>query len=264
MTIKIENVVTANDALPTILYNNFFATGTLAASSEAVGYPKESVRSENTIKFWRPTSLPANISVDLGTARAMDSFAIVAHDCGTRGNTILLQSSPDNSAWTTRCTVIPTDNTTILGLFTSVSARYWRVQISGGTVPTIGVIILTNRFILPGGVKPPYVPIWLSHQFELLTANTLGGQFMGNRILRKAGRTQISLVAFERTYVESTLIPFRDHYNSGKPFIFASGPSVFTKDVGYVWRTESSSLNPIFDENGSWMSTSMEVYCYGE
>ena len=182
MTIKIENTLTANDALPTILYNNLFAQGTLAASSEAVGYPKENVISQNTVKYWRPTALPATISVDLDTVKSVDSFGIVAHDCGTKGNTILLQSSPDNTTWTTRCTVVPTDNTTVLGLFTPVSARYWRLNISGGTVPSIAVVMLSARFNMPAGVKPPYTPMWLSHQFELLTANTLGGQCMGNRV----------------------------------------------------------------------------------
>lgn len=264
MTIKIENVVTAIDRLPTILWNNLLLGKTLAASTEAVDYPKENIRTENTVKAWRPTALPATISVDLGSSTAVDSFAIVGHDCGTKGNTILLQSSPDNSSWTTRCTVIPTDNTTILGLFTSFSDRYWRLEISGGTVPTLSVWTLSQRFNMPAGVKPPYTPMWLAQDIDLLTGMTMGGQFLGNRVLRKGGRTTISLVALETGFVETTLIPFREHFNSGKAFVFASSPSVFAKDVGYAWRTEGSIMSPTFDETGNWMSTSMEVYTYGE
>lgn len=264
MTIKIENAITATDRLPTILFNNLFLNGTLAASTEAVNYAKENVRSENTVKSWRPTALPATLSVDLGVATSADSFAIVSHNCGTNGNTVYLESSTDGIAWTTRCTVIPTDNTTILGLFTSVSARYWRIQVAFGTVPTIAVVFLSQRFNFPAGVRPPYTPVWLSQQFELLTANTLGGQFLGNRVLRKAGKTSIGLVALETGFVESSLISFREHFNSGKAFVWASNPASFTKDVGYLWRTESSFLAPTFDETGNWMSTSMEVYCYGE
>lgn len=264
MTIKIENTITATDRLPTILYNNLFLNGVLTASTEATNYAKENVRSENTVKAWQPTALPATLSVDLGVATSADSFAIISHNCGTKGNTILLESSTDNISWTTRCTVVPTDNTSILGLFTSVSARYWRLNISGGTVPTIAVVFLAQRFNFPAGVKPPYTPVWLSQQYELLTANTLGGQFLGNRVLRKSGKTSISLVALDTGFVESNLVPFREHYNSGKAFVWASGPASFTKDVGYVWRTENSNLAPTFDETGNWMATSMEVYCYGE
>jgi hypothetical protein len=264
MTIVINNVPTETDRLPTILWNNLLLGKTLTASTEAVNYPKENIRTENTVKSWRPTALPATLSVDLTASTAVDSFALVGHDCGTKGNTIELQSSPNNSIWTTRCTVVPTDNTTILGLFASFSARYWRINISGGTAPTISVFMLSQRFNMPAGVKPPYTPVWLAQDFDLLTGMTMGGQFLGNRVLRKGGRTAISLVALETNFVSTTLQPFREHYNSGKAFVFASSPSVFAKDVGYVWRTEGNVMSPSFDDNGNWMSVAMEVYSYGE
>jgi hypothetical protein len=264
MTIRIETALTSLDSLPTILFNNLFLSGTLSASSEAAGFPKENAISENTNKAWKPTSLPATLSVDLGTSRLINSFAIVAHECGSKGNTVTLQSSTNNSTWTTRCTVTPTDDTTILGLFNTVLARYWRIQISNGTAPAIGVAMIGSRFNLPAGVKPPYTPVWLSQTYELLTANTMGGQFLGNKINRKGGMTSINLVSVERGFAEGTLLPFREHYNLGKAFVWASGPSIFTKDVGYVWRTNDSVMAPTFDENGSWMSVSMEVNAYGE
>lgn len=264
MTIRIENSPTNTDSLPTVLFNNLFLSGTLAASSEEAGYPKENAVSENTNKSWKPSSLPATLSVDLGSSTSVDSFTLVAHNCGTKGNTVTLESSPDNSTWTVRCTVTPTDDTTILGLFTAVSARYWRIQIANGTAPNIGVAMIGARFTFPAGVRAPYTPVWLSQTYELLIGETMGGQFLGNRILRKGAMTAINLVSFERAFAESNLLPFREHYNLGKAFVWAAGPSIFTKDVGYVWRTESSVMAPTFDENGSWMSVSMEVNAYGE
>lgn len=262
MTIQITNTPTATDNLPTILYNNLFAQGTLSVTNSGTSYLN--AVTENTYKYWTPSSLPSILTVDLGSAYSADAFAVVGHDCYTHGNTLTLQSSPDNTTWTTRCTVTPTDNTTILGLFNSVSARYWRLQVSGGTVPNIAVVMLGARFTFPAGVKPPYVPVWLSQQYELLTATTIGGQFLGNRVKRKGGKTQINLVALDRSFVESSLLGFKEHYNLGKAFVWAAGPNIFTKDVGYVWRTEGSTINPVFDSNGLFMSTSMEVYAYGE
>jgi hypothetical protein len=149
-------------------------------------------------------------------------------------------------------------------LFTATSARYWRVSISGGTAPYISVIFVGPRFNFPAGVMPPYAPAWLSRDYELLTANTIGGQFIGNRVLRQGGSTVINLVAVSRAFGESTLLPFRDHYNTGKAFVWASGPSIFTKDVAYVWRKENSIMTPTFDQDGIWMRVGMEVYIYGE
>lgn len=264
MTINIENTPTDADSLPTILWNNIFASGTLSASSEATGYPKENAISEATYNTWQPTTLPATLTIDKGSAVSVDSAALVAHNCGTSGNTVEVQSSTDNITWTTRATVVPTDDTTVLCLFNSVSARYWRFRFSNGTPPFIGVAMAGERFNFPAGVLPPYTPVWLSQTYELLTSTTIGGQFLGNRVLRQGGKTTINLVAVERSFGESTILPFREHYNTGKAFVWAAGPATFTKDVGYVWRTENSVLAPTYDDSGTFMSVGMEVYAYGE
>ncbi len=263
--IYIRNTPTEQDALPTILYTNTLEQGTLTATTEAVGYPKENILTENTNKSWRPTAVPARMTVDFGAPVSIDSFAIIGHNLGTGVNSLVVQSSPDNTTWTTQSTVMnPTDNTTILGLFTSFSARYWRLNITSGAIPTISRFILTNKFNLPAGVRPPYNPVWLSQSYELLVSNTLGGQFLGNKVFRQGGETSINLVALTRTYAESTLLPFREHYNLGKAFIWAAGPSIFPNDVGYVWRKENSIMKPTFDVDGLFMSVGMEVYAYGK
>ena len=264
MTIVITNTPTSQDSPPTILWNNIFASGTLSASSEATGYPKENAVSEATYNSWKPNSLPATFTINYGSSVAVDCASLVAHNCGTSGNTVLVQSSPDGVTWTTQATIVPTDDTTILALFTSVSAQYWRFNISGGTAPYIGVAMAGARFNFPAGVMPPYKPVWLSQTYELLTSTSIGGQFLGNRVLRQGGQTAINLVAVDRTFGESTILAFREHYNSGKAFVWAAGPSIFSKDVGYVWRTEGSVLAPTFDNTGIWMAVSMEVYAYGD
>jgi hypothetical protein len=264
MTIVITNTPTTNDSLPTILFDNKFAFGALTASSELDDYAKENVRDEGTTKQWKPSSLPAWIKNDYGSSVAVDAVAIVGHTCGTSGNTLVIESSPDDSVWTTRATVIPTDNSTILALFTSVTARYWRVSISGGTAPFLGVVIVGPRFNFPAGVMAPYTPAWLARDYELLTSTTIGGQFIGNRVLRQGGSTKIDLVAVSRSFGENDILPFMLHYNIGKAFVWAAGPSIFDKDVAYVWRKENSLIAPTFDRDGIWMSVGMEVYIYGE
>jgi hypothetical protein len=265
MTIELVNTPTAADSLPTILYDNKFAVGTLTASSEATDYPKENVRDEGTVKQWQPTSLPANIKNDYGSATAVDCAAIIAHDLGSKGCTVLVESSTDDISYTTRATIVPTDNSTILALFTSVMARYWRISITGaGDEPFIGVIMVGERFNFPGGVKAPYTPAWLARDYELLTANTIGGQFIGNRVFRQGGSTKIDLVSVSRSFGENDILPFMLHYNIGKAFVWAAGPAVFDKDVAYVWRKENAILAPVFDNDGNWMAVGMEVYIYGE
>lgn len=265
MAIYIKNTPNSSDSLPTILYENLFTLGTLSASSEATNYPKENAVSETTTEYWKPTAFPARLNLDLPVSTAADSFAVIGHDLGSKNCQITLRGSNDGVTYTqVYGGISPEDDSPILMLFNKISYPFWRLSIdSGDSLPYVSVVMLGSRFNFPAGVKPPYTPIWLSQSYELLTANSIGGQFIGNRVLRGGGKTSIDLVSLETGFVENSLLEFRDHYNLGKPFIWSSSPYYFPKDVGYVWRTESSTMSPTFDNTGNWMSTSMEVYSYG-
>lgn len=267
MAIYIKNTPNSSDSLPTILYENLFTLGTLSASSQAANYPKENAVSETTTEYWKPTAFPANLDVSLPESTMADSLAIVGHNLGSNKCQIGLWASGDGITYVQVYTgILPKDDSPILMLFGGVSYKFWRLRIAndgGGSLPYISVVMLGRRFNFPAGVKPPYTPVWLSQSYELLTANSVGGQFIGNRVLRGGGKTSIDLVSLETGFVENSLLEFREHYNLGKPFIWSSSPYYFPKDVGYVWRTESSTMSPTFDSTGNWMSTGMEVYAYG-
>jgi hypothetical protein len=121
---------------------------------------------------------------------------------------------------------------------------------------------LGNHLEISAGVGYGYTPIWLSVQKELLISETLNGQFVGNRVISKGARTEVPLLSVERSFLEEDLLPFMDHYNDGKPFIFASGPTLFKNDVAYVWRQNGAEMKPTFDQSGNWMSLTMNVQGY--
>jgi F5/8 type C domain len=264
--IYINGTPTDDTTLPMVLWDNLLSrtTTTIASSTAATDYPAVNAIAETTYNYWQPTAIPAWISGDLGSAMTVNSFAIVAHNLFTCAATVYLQSSPDNIAWTTRSnSITPTDNTPILGIFVDTSARYWRLYIASSTGnPTIGNLIVGDRFVLPGGVMPPYTPIWQAQKVDLLMAKSLGGQFLGNRVLRQGAETSISLVSISRTFGEVDIQPFKSWYNGGHAFIWASGPSIFTNDVGYVWRKPNAEMRPTFTETGSWIKVTMEVEGY--
>jgi len=260
--IYINNTPTSDDSLPMVLYSNLYASGTVTASTSTTDTVASNVATETTYDYWQATTLPAWVKVDCGSAQTVNSVAIVAHNIGSSGATALIQWSTDDISWTTVMTVVPTDDTPILCLFTGLSKRYWRIRITGSTVPYIGVVSAGQRLVLPGGVMPPYTPIWQAQTVDLLTAKSLGGQFLGNRVLRQGAETSISLVSFSRTFAESDLQAFKSWYNGGHAFIWAAGPYVFEDDVGYVWRKSSSEMRPTFTENGSWVKVNMEVEGY--
>lgn len=265
MTVYIKNTPSDIDELPTILYNNLMATGTLSASSSATDYPVANIISEATTEYWKPTTIPAWVKVDKGSNTPIDCFAIIGHTLGSTNSVVRLQGSDDNSTWTLIQEIIPDDDSAIFGLFKSVSYRYYRIYVPSSTsVPFISVAMLGNRFTFPYGVMAPYTPTWACKTYQLLTATTVGGQFLGNRIQYTGGETKINLVAVETEFAMGDLEPFRDHYNKGFAFVWAMSPVNYNTDVAYVWRKESSTMSPSFDSDGNYMSIGMEVYVYGD
>lgn len=266
MAVYISNTPSDIDELPTILYDNLMATGILSASSSATDYPVANVVSEATTEYWKPVSIVTSwVMVDFSSTTVTNCAAIVGHNLGMVGAIVILQGSDDGTTFTNIKSVEPEDDSTIMFVFKDIGYRYYRFYFtSASDSPFISVLMLGNRFTFPYGIKAPYTPTWACKTYQLLTATTVGGQFLGNRVQYTGGETKINLVPVETDFAANNLEDFRDHYNKGLAFVWAASPIHFPKDVAYVWRKENSTMSPTFDDNGNYMSIGMEVYVYGD
>ena len=199
-----------------------------------------------------------------GSGRSIFAWGAQVETGSVANSYIKTTTSSTTSGWRDASDwVAPTDDTTLLIKHRiSTASAGWRIVVSGVTIPYIGICILGTPLVLPGGVRPGYTPIWQAQKVELLQSKSLGGQFLGNRILRQGAETSIGLVSFSRSFAEADLQPFKAWYNGGHAFIWASGPSIFTKDVGYCWRKPNAEMRPTFTETGNWVDVTMEVEAY--
>jgi len=211
-------------------------TGTISASTAAAGYAAANAATSRTDSFWQPTALAATWRLDAGSAQTVSYCGIAAHDLGSKGCTILVQSSPDDSVWTTRATVVPTDDGAIMALFAAVSARYWRLSISGaGGNPTLGVIQFGAVTEFPQ--RCTFAP---SMSFErtrsaAYSANiTEGGQWVGRSRVRTMLSPKITVTHLSEAWVASEWDALALHAETG-PFFIADRPSDYPKSVAYAW-----------------------------
>lgn len=211
-------------------------TGTVAASTSAAGFAAANANTTRTDSFWQPTALAATWRLDAGSAQSVSYCGIAAHDLGSKGCTILVQSSPDDSVWTTRCTVVPTDDSAILALFATVSARYWRLSISGaGGNPTLAVIQFGAVTEFPQ--RCTFAP---SMSFErtrtaAYSANiTEGGQWVGRTRVRTMLKPTIAVDHLSEAWVASEWDALALNAETA-PFFIADRPSVYPKSVAYAW-----------------------------
>lgn len=243
-----------------ILYRNVLAEGTLSWSSQTADGFAANALGPQTYDFWTPTTLPATLSVTLGAAVICDACAIVAHTLGSAGATVSAQWW-NGSAWITAQSLTPTDDRDLLMIFAEATSAQWRIQVTGSTVPSIGVVMMGPRLLIPSGVQSGYVPLNLALDVELAPSITVRGQYVGTFVKRNGGATSIALAEQERFWIENDAEAFIAHYNEGAPFIWASCPDLLPEDMAYCWRA-GGTLRASYDAGAQWGSMALEVASY--
>lgn len=253
----------ANDiAGASILYSNVFETGTVTASTSAVDGDALNATDQSTWDFWTPTAVPAWIKVDAGSAVELDGAGIAAHTLGTAGAVIKLQYSLDNVAWVDVATDTPVTDELIFIAFSRITARYWRFYITGA-IASIGVVSVGSRLKFSHGVLSGHTGLNNAIQSELMSTETVSGQFGPSRVVRRGAETSLNFGLVDTSFGDGLFASFRVHYNDGGTFFYAGSPLRWPKDIGYCKRPDGGrSLNPAYVEAGQLMEIAFDVVAY--
>lgn len=246
---------------PSALYENIFAEGVLSGNA-AAGFPLENAITGSTWDYWKPVDGAARgVTVTLDEPMTADCLFIDAHNMATVGADYRLDISTDGGAnWSnvTGWTVVD-DNSPIMVLFPERYGNAWRTIQRNGPA-SIGVIMLGKRLVFPHCIDDRYTSFQHGHNIEVLGGNSLGGQFLGQKIMRRGGNTSLTFPFLESEWVDTMMSPFETHYNEGKPFAFAANPDFRDTDVAYCWRPDrASELRPTYFEGGKFQDFTMEV-----
>lgn len=249
---------------PFVLYDNVFLNGTLSEIGTSSGTTVNAL-TESTFDFWQIGTNPNHIVVEAAALTA-DCLMIAGHTLGSSGATCTLQRkvAGDFINMSPVIVISPTNNDPFAVIFPKQTTEGWRVRIADfDTPPQISVVLLGERLIIPGYVAAPYTPSWGAKRVELLGGVSRGGQFLGNRVKRLGATFQVGFNPLDEDWVSDDARAFIDHYNEGKPFAFASGPSDFPEDIAYCWRA-GDELRPSFREDGPYMDFGLNVEAYVE
>jgi len=157
----------------------------------------------------------------------------------------------------------PTNDEAICFLFDEVQADAIRVDISGVTVPSIGVIFAGKRISPPSGVVGSYEPFSWSESIDVLGGETITGQFVGQRIRRQGRSGFLDLGRVSRGWFEAEGLAFVQHFNSGKPFFCVPSPESIASEVAYCWRApREKEIVPALSEGHGWVRLAMGFRAY--
>lgn len=220
---------------PNFYYDNRFSDAASAASTTATGnYAAANLADMRPYTWWKPTALPATVTVDCGSAKAADYAAVYGHDLHSQGATLEVRGSTDNFAVSDALvdTITPADDNPFLLLFNSVSYRYWRIRITGTTMPSLAIVMIGAALVMPQYLNVPFDPLF--RQAIQQANNNENGQPLGKIIDFELWKQTLEFDYISWAWLRATWQPAWRSNLRGSPAIFAWDPGNYPAELYLV------------------------------
>ena len=166
----------------------------------------QSMTNTLTYEHWKPSGMPATWEYDHGSGAPCDYCAIASHTMGTSGNTLAVEYH-DGSDWVELLSQAVTTNEPIFCIFSYTDAQRWRLSISGGTPPEIGVVKFGVAFQMPRPVFGGVTPSYFARNTVLRHNRSETGASLGNVAQRSARTAEITWSNLPQVFM-------RDNWNA--------------------------------------------------
>jgi len=191
--IELANQVLVNN--PFVAWYNEGATATLGGTAIIAGGERANAVTGSTYDKWRPnvTGTTAALSFDFGTARTIKFASIAAHNAYTFGATVALQSSPNNSVWTTVSSALAVKGA--MAFRVTGSARYWRFNFTGLTASnalSVGVAFMGQELVIPTRLYQGFAPVITPTEVQLQSNVSVGGELLGSSVITQGSRYRLT------------------------------------------------------------------------
>ncbi len=219
-------------SLPLILHENRLDDAAPVASTTAAGYDVLNLRDFRPYTLWKPTALPATVTVDCGSAKAADYAAVYNHTLGTCGCTLEIRGSTDNFSASNVLVASQafTDDLPRVIPFSSVSYRYWRLRITGGaTMPEIAIAAIGLKLEMPQEMMEPFGV--RSRELHGAVNRSQSGHPLGNLALWREVELELAWNFLSRSFVRDTFLAAWEVHLEKEPFLFAWEPTTYPKEV---------------------------------
>lgn len=208
------------NGLPLILHENRFDDAVPVASTTAAGdYSALNVRDWRNFTWWKPAAIPANVTVNCGSAKNAD-YAFVYGEAGTYE----IRRSTDNFVGSNELagTIVLAKTGMGLVTFANVARQYYRVNIPGGAAPAAAIFAIGSKLELPRRLLQPFDP--LGHVARGQVNMSEEGNPIGAIDAFDEWQQEIQLRNIDRAWVLTSFRPAWLVHLKNEPFGFAWDP----------------------------------------
>ena len=189
-------------------------------------------------------------------------MAIWGHDLSDHGSSIKPQYSTDGgSIWSDADTMAsPADNDTLFFSWDDVTAADWRVLVTNpATIAAIAGVQIGETLDFTKGMQARFTPPSLVPMVKTKTARSESGVFIGGRKISEGIEGSINLNNISPAWIRSDWIPFIDHVQTPKTFVFAWDDVTHTGEVVHAW--VSGKVTPPSYQDPTYMNLSLKFEC---
>jgi hypothetical protein len=167
-----------------------------------------------TYQRWSCGALPSNWTMVAAANFDLDTVFLAAHNLGSTGCTVEIQTASTlGGAFTTRATIVPTDDSTIAVMLNNAgvpySVRELRIRVTGASsAAQVGIIRAGKALQMSQPVFAGVRPIGLSRAVETRQAISETGQWLGRKIQRQASMTEMNWSHLTADWYRTNFAPF--------------------------------------------------------
>ena len=230
--------------LPLIGWHTY--AGTPSASTAAAGFGAALAFNGDTFDAWRPTAVPADLSLDFGAAQTVTYAGIAAHTIGTAGATVKLQTW-DGATWVDvpGCEIEPENDDPILFLTNPLETSRVRLALTGA-VAEVGVFMAGRLTEFEAQRFADYLgPVGNDARvIDYLDNTSVTGEFLGRTVKSDGLEFPFNVKNISETWAATEWPAMRDYFLTGKAVaFFANRPLGYPDEVYFARPTDRPTLD---------------------
>lgn len=241
---------------PKLLFDNRFGDATPTADSTASGYAAANVKDWRPYTWYKATAMPTNLYVDSGSAKTADAWAIVGHDLFSKGVTGVNLFGSNSAVYSPQTLIdsfVPSSDGPVFRSFATATWRYWRINITGASLPSLAIVAVGNALAMPRPLSRGFDPVGRTVQG---TSNrSEKGHPLGRSVEFEDWSATLDFALLTPAWLRATWVPAWTAHLRSKPFVFCWDPGDHADEARLVTAGEAFRAQT----QGAYCSLSFEV-----
>lgn len=238
---------------PRILWDNIVTFGTIAADSEAVGYPISNVTNPATNQEWRAAAAgDVEITITISAVADQSAVGIARHNFGSAAIAVEVGYYDEADAWVNLAgPQIPANDEPLLFQFTEQSLAEIVIKLAEGDEAARAAVIYAGlMLIMPRGVDvdADFLVPRFARKTEFSSPRTERGDYTGKLVTSQWIEGVVHNYShLEATFIREEIIPLiaSVQADDGAFFYAMLADDGIAYDVAYVWFPEGTDPKPL-------------------